>query len=66
MNKYILEIDEEYVNKCQQELDYFVKPVEEVIRNAMDFYLLNSPTEKKYIRIKKFKPEKYKDNLKTL
>ncbi len=52
MNKYILEIDEEYVNKCQQELDYFVKPVEEVICNAMDFYLLNSPTEKKYIRIK--------------
>ena len=52
MSKYIIELDEEYVNKRQIQLDGFVKPIEEVICDSLDFYLHEIPTDRKFIKVK--------------
>ncbi len=50
MSKYIIELDEEYINKRQLLLDGFVKPIEEVICDSIDFYLHTLPTDRKFIK----------------
>ena len=54
MSKYIIEIDEEILNKQQMRVDGFTRPIEEIICDSIDFYFFSYPTDKKYIKIEKF------------
>lgn len=53
MTSYKIEIDENFVNRRQEQLDGFVKPIEEIIYDAIDFYLFNRPSDRGYIKVEK-------------
>lgn len=49
----ILRLNKEFINKRLLVLDGFTKPLDEIIYDAIDFYLFERPTDREYIKIEK-------------
>lgn len=49
----ILRLDKDFINKRLLVLDGFTKPLEEVIYDAIDFYMFERPTDRKYMKVEK-------------
>ena len=53
IKQYIIELDEDFIKKRLVALEDKPKPMEDVIYNAMDFYLFNYTTDREYIKVKR-------------